>query len=141
MAFTPLAFTGISQYSEDLNTVLKRAVSIASLPLTRLQNDTADILSRKSALGSLTAPVASLATAIAALGTIGATRAMLASSSDTTKVAVTYSGATAPATYSISEITSVARAASAIIADWFGGTTRSSSPCNRTIGHTSRSTK
>ena len=49
--FTPLVFTGISSYSADFNTVLKRAVAIASLPLQKLQNDDADILSKKTLLG------------------------------------------------------------------------------------------
>ena len=67
MPFTPLAFTGVSSYSDDLNTVLKRAVSIASLPLKRLQNEDADILSKKTALGSLTAAVAQLGAGLRAL--------------------------------------------------------------------------
>src|SRR6266478_5625560 len=95
LPFTPLTFTGISQYSGDLNTVLQRAVSIASLPLKRLQNDDADVLSKKTALGSLTASVA----------------AIEATSSNPSKVSVVYTGANSSATYTISDISSVAEAA------------------------------
>src|SRR5437868_3266478 len=104
MPFTPLTFTGISQYSDDLNTVLKRVVSIASLPLTRLQNDDADILSKKTSLSALTNSVADLATSLTALGSVAATRGLGATSSDPSTVSVTYNGATAPAAYTISEI-------------------------------------
>src|SRR2546430_2505541 len=109
--FTPLTFTGISQYSSDLNTVLQRAVSIASLPLKRLQNDDADILSKKTALASLTASVGALGASIAALGSVAHSKAIEATSSDSSKVSVVYAGATSSATYTISDITSIAEAA------------------------------
>jgi len=109
--FTPLVFTGISSYSADFDTVLKRAVAIASLPLKKLQNDDADILTKKTLLGGLTASVGSLAASIAALGTVAANKAIVATSSDSAKVSAVYSGATSSATYTISEITSIAQAA------------------------------
>src|SRR5437879_5754578 len=112
MPFTPLTFTGISQYSDDLNTVLKRVVSIASLPLTRLQNDDADLLSKKTSLSTLTTSVGDLAASLTALGSVSATSGLDATSSDSSTVSVAYNGAAAPASYTISEITSVASAAS-----------------------------
>ena len=111
MPFTPLVFTGISSYSADFDTVLKRAVAIASLPLKKLQNDDADILTKKTLLGGLTASVGSLAASVAALGTVAANKAIVATSSDSAKVSAVYSGATSSATYTISEITSIAQAA------------------------------
>ena len=111
MSFTPLVFTGISSYSADFNTVLERAVAIASLPLTKLQNDTADILTKKTLLGSLTASVASLGSSITALGTVATNKAIVATSSNSSKVSAVYSGATSSATYTISDITSIAQAA------------------------------
>ena len=125
MPFTPLTFTGVSAYSDDLNTVLKRAVSIASLPLTRLQNDDADLLSKKTALGSLTSSVASLASSLTSLGTVANNKALTATSSDSTKVSVAYSGATTAATYTISEITSVASSASEVSTLGYADTTTS----------------
>jgi len=111
VSFTPLVFTGISSYSADFNTVLERAVAIASLPLTKLQNDTADILTKKTLLGSLTASVASLGSSITALGTVATNKAIVATSSNSSKVSAVYSGATSSATYTISDITSIAQAA------------------------------
>ena len=109
--FTPLVFTGISSYSADFDTVLKRAVAIASLPLKKLQNDDADILTKKTLLGGLTASVGSLAASVAALGTVAANKAIVATSSNSAKVSAIYSGATSSATYTISEISSIAQAA------------------------------
>jgi hypothetical protein len=39
MTITPLTITGLSSFSDDFQTILNRAVSIASLPLSELQND------------------------------------------------------------------------------------------------------
>lgn len=36
MGLTPLAFTGISSFSQDFQTILKRAVDIAALPAKML---------------------------------------------------------------------------------------------------------
>ena len=72
MPFTPLVFTGISSFSSDFQTVLNRAVSIASLPLKTLQNNEADILTKKTVLGSLNTAVDALGTSVAALGTVAA---------------------------------------------------------------------
>jgi flagellar hook-associated protein 2 len=110
--FTPLVFTGISSFSSDFQTVLNRAVSIASLPLKTLQNNEADILTKKTVLGSLNTAVGSLGTSIAALGTVAKNKALVATSSNSSLVSVVNTGATSAATYTISNITSVAKAAS-----------------------------
>ena len=112
MSFTPLAFTGLSTFSADFQTVLTRAVAIASLPLKALQNQDADILQKKGLLGSLSGAVEALGTSVAALGTTAHNRALVASSSDAATVSVVNSGATSSASYTISDITSVAKAAS-----------------------------
>ena len=112
MPFTPLVFTGISSFSSDFQTVLSRAVSIASLPLKTLQNAEADILTKKTVLGSLNTAVDALGTSVAALGTIAKNKALVASSSNSGLVSVVNTGATSAATYTISDITSVAKAAS-----------------------------
>lgn len=112
MSITPLTFTGVSTYSTDLQTVLTRAVNIASLPLKRLQNADSDVLQKKQVLSSATSAIEGLGSAVAALGGIAARNAVAASSSDSSKVSVQNTGATAPASYSITNITSIARAAS-----------------------------
>jgi flagellar hook-associated protein 2 len=121
--FTPLVFTGISSYSADFNTVLKRAVAIASLPLQKLQNDDADILSKKTLLGGLTASVASFAASVEELGTVASNRAIVATSSNSAKVSAVYAGATSSASYTISDITSVAAAASETTLTGYADTT------------------
>lgn len=112
MGLSPLVFTGVSDFSDDFQTILNRAVSIARLPLIQLQNEQSDLLTKKQLLTELRSAVAGVASALEALGTAGRTRALAASSSNTARVTVSLNGATQAASYSISEITSVAKAAS-----------------------------
>ena len=101
----PLVFTGVSTYSTDLQTVLTRAVSIAKLPLTALQNQDTTALQKKSLTSDLSNPLTNLGNAVAALGTIAEHKAVTAASSDSSKVAVTATSADSSATYRVSEIT------------------------------------
>lgn len=110
--FTPITLNGVSEYSSSLQSVLTRAVSIAQLPITALQNTDSNVLSQETLLGSLQTSVSSLATSLSSLGTVASNQALSATSSDPTAVSVTDTGATEPATYTINSITSVAAAAS-----------------------------
>lgn len=112
MSTAPLTFTGVSSFSNDLQTILRRALSIAQIPIKQLQSDQADLLQRKQLLTGLNGVVDALGFSVAALGTMGANKGLAASSSDTTKVTVVNTGATQPTTYTIANITSVAKAAS-----------------------------
>ncbi len=112
MGISPLVFTGISKFSADFQTIVDRAVSIAQLPVKALQNQQTDILQRKTLAGNLNSAVADLAKAIAALGTVGSSRGVTGTSSDSAKVSIISTTATAPASYTISNITSIAKAAS-----------------------------
>jgi flagellar hook-associated protein 2 len=112
MGISPIAFTGLSKYSEDFQTILRRQVSIASLPLQSLQNQAADILAQKSLVGNLNAGVSGLAAAVRSLGELGENLGLAASSSNTAKVVAQNAAATAPVSYTITDITSIARAAS-----------------------------
>src|SRR4051812_42030634 len=112
MSLTPLTFTGISTYSSDFQSVINRAVSIASIPLQSLQNQQADLVQQKMLVGNLSAAAGSLATALQNLGSVSASKALVASSSDSTKVKATNIGSSSPATYTISDITSLAKVAS-----------------------------
>ncbi len=102
--------------SADFQTVLSRAVSIASVPLNALQNRETDALQKKAQLGAMSSPLADVGAAIATLGKIASSQAVSVSSSNYAKVSVTNSGATTPATYSITNIMSVASAASEVTA-------------------------
>jgi flagellar hook-associated protein 2 len=112
MSTSPLVFTGVSTFSNDFQTVLTRAVSIAKLPEKKLQNEQADNISKKQALIALNPSVANLGAAIAALGTVAANNGLSASSSDPSIVSVQSTGASTPGAYTISNITSLAAAAS-----------------------------
>ena len=113
MSTQPLVFTGISQFSDDFQTILNRTLQIASFPITSLQNDQAKILTQKQLLTNLGGVVATLADRIKDLGDLGSRKALVATSSNTAKVTVNSTVATEPATYTLSDITSVARGSSA----------------------------
>lgn len=112
MSLTPLAFTGVSQFSTDFQTILNRAVKIAQFPITLLQNKTTDLIQQKTLLSGLNSSVATLASSLKSLGTIAAQQAVTASSSNPAVVSVTAAGANSPAVYTINSITSLATAAS-----------------------------
>ena len=112
MGLSPLTFTGVSTYSTDFQSILTRAVNIASLPLKQLQNSESDLLQRKTQLASFGDSVTSLASTFAALARSVSTSGIQASSSDSTLVTATASGALNPASYTINLITSLAATAS-----------------------------
>ena len=111
-SISPLAFTGISSFSDDLQTILQRSVSIASVPLSGMQNEQSDLLSKKQLLTDLRGSVSSLAGAISALGALGDSKAVTASVSNSNRVSVSVSGTLGTGAHTISDITSVARAPS-----------------------------
>jgi flagellar hook-associated protein 2 len=112
MAITPLTFTGVSTFSNDFQTILNRAVSIASLPAKALQNKQTDLLQEKQLTTSLESVVSDLANSVSNLGALGSNQALVGNSSDSTKVAVNSASGSTPVSHSITNITSVAKAAS-----------------------------
>ncbi len=112
MGISPLAFTGLSKFSNDFQAIVNRTVAIANLPVQRLQSDQTKLLSKKSAMGSLRTSVSSLASALSSLGGVSKDRAVSAGSSSS-KVSVTVNGSPVAANYRISDITSLATVASA----------------------------
>jgi flagellar hook-associated protein 2 len=111
MSIAPLSFTGVSQFSTDFQSILTRAVSIASIPVQNLQNQQANLLQKKQLTTALSSSLASLATAVGQLGTVGQSQGLVASSSDPSTVTAVNSGADGPVSYQITEITSVAKSA------------------------------
>ena len=105
-------FTGLSTYSSDFQSIIQRAVSIQQIPITALQRQQTDNLNQKQALIALNPDVASVGAAVAALGTLAANQGVSASSSDSSTVSITNIGATAPGTYTVSNISSLAATAS-----------------------------
>jgi flagellar hook-associated protein 2 len=112
VALAPLVFTGVSQFSNDFQTILTRAVSIARIPIQGLQNQQANLLQEKQLATSLESAVSDLATSVTDLGNIGSSLGLVGSSSDTTKVAVDSISTTTPVSYQITNISSLAQTAS-----------------------------
>jgi flagellar hook-associated protein 2 len=108
----PPTLSGISKYATDFQSILTRAVAIAQLPVTALQNRDADVLQKETQLATLGTSVSDLGSSLFALGTLAQSKALLATSSDSATVSVQATGATSSATYTISDITSVASTAS-----------------------------
>ena len=112
MSITPLSFTGVSQFSNDFQTILNRAVSIAQLPITALQNQQTNLVQEKQLGTSFESAVSALATSVQNLGALGSSQAVSGTSSDTSLVTIAGTSATATSSYAITSITSVAAAAS-----------------------------
>jgi flagellar hook-associated protein 2 len=115
----PQTFVGVSQYSGDLQTILTRAVQIAELPVQALQTQQADMVSKISALGNLQTDVNAMATSLTSLSTVATSQGLTATSSDPTTVTATVTGSPPATTYTISDITSVAAAASETSNNYF----------------------
>lgn len=109
---TPLYFTGVSQYSSDFQSIIQRAVQLAQLPITTLQNEETTNTSKIQALQTLSPEVSAVGSDVAALGTLANNQALGATTSNSSVVTAVNTGATAPATYTLSDITSLASAAS-----------------------------
>ena len=115
MATSPLTFTGISRFSQDFQTILQRAVKIASLPIQKMLLDQKKILEQKTALGVLGSSVTGLTDSFASLGLLGARGAVTASSSNAAVGTVSVTGSPETLSYALS-VTSAATAATAATA-------------------------
>jgi flagellar hook-associated protein 2 len=109
---TPLTFTGTSTYASDFQSVLNRAVSIASMPIEQDQAQQTVLSSKQQLLTGLSSAVATLAQDVTALGQLGSSGAQAATSSDPSLVTAATTGSVTGSEYTISDITSVAAAAS-----------------------------
>jgi flagellar hook-associated protein 2 len=109
---SPLYFTGLSTYSSDFQTIIQRAVQVADIPVQSLENQESTVQAQEQALSALEPAVTAVGNDVANLGTLASTQGLAASSSDPSVVAVQNTGATVPGTYTISNIQSLAAAAS-----------------------------
>ncbi len=108
----PIYFTGLSQFSSDFQSIIQRAVQIADIPVTTLQNQQTTVTAEENALNALEPTVTALGSDVTNLGTLASSQGLAASSSDSSIVSVVNTSATAPATYTVSDISSLASAAS-----------------------------
>ena len=108
----PETFTGVSQYSGDLQSILTRAVQIAQLPVTIMQNQDSVVVSKIAALGTMQSSISTLAADLANLSTLAQSQALTATSSAPATLTATVNGNMTPTTYTITNITSTAAPAS-----------------------------
>ncbi len=107
-----LYFTGLSSYSSDFQQIISRAVAIAQQPVTALQTQVKNNTDKSTTLQVLDPAVATVGSDVAAIGALANSQGLTASSSNSGIVSVINTGATAPATFTVSDITSLASAAS-----------------------------
>jgi flagellar hook-associated protein 2 len=82
-------FTGSSQFSQDLQSVVKRAVDMASLPITQMKNDVTSLQNQSTALTGLDSKFAALQTAVQQIQDAMGGAAFQATVSDPTTLGVT----------------------------------------------------
>ena len=120
-----LYFTGISQYSSDFQSILTRAQQIAQLPIAALQNQQTANQNKTQALDTLDPLVANVGSAVASLGSLAANGGLAASSSNTSLATAVTTGTAAAGSYSISNIRSLASAASEMSLTGYANTSTS----------------
>jgi flagellar hook-associated protein 2 len=123
LGLTPLSFTGVSSFSESFTQILERSQRVAALPLESLQNQKTDLVQQKGLAASLQGVLTALESSFRNLRTVGDRAGVIGQSSNTAKVQVAAVTATSPASYTISEITSVAAAASETSLTGYGSST------------------
>ena len=92
MSFTPISFTGFSEFADDFETILLRTFEVASLPIQGLQTEQTLLLAEKQELGKLGSLIQNLESEFASLGLLGATSAVTGSSSSSTVASVLVTG-------------------------------------------------
>lgn len=94
-------FNGTSRYSADFQNVITRAVGIASLPLSLLQNEQSNFQSQQTALGALDTKFSSLQSAIQSLSTVLTSNPITASSANNGVVTALADTTALPGSYTI----------------------------------------
>ncbi len=100
-ATSNVAFTGSSQFSQDLQSVVKRAVDIASLPITQMKNDLTNLQSQSTALTGLDAKFAALQAAVRGIQDAMGGAAFVATVADPAKLSVSLGDGAMEGTYSV----------------------------------------
>jgi flagellar hook-associated protein 2 len=121
MSIAPLTFTGVSTFSTDFQTILTRAVSIATLPVTALTNQQTNIQQEKVLAGSIGSAISDMSSSLGSLAALGTTKGMEVTSTAPSVVTATAAGGSSGATYAITKVTSIARAASETTLSGYAG--------------------
>src|SRR5579864_3030052 len=94
-------FTGSSQFSRDFQSVVSKAVSMASLPITQMKNDLTSLQNQSTALTGIDSKFAALQTAVLGLEDAMGGAAFQATVSDPTKLSVTLGDGAMEGVYSV----------------------------------------
>ncbi len=94
-------FTGSSQFSQDLQSVVRRTVDIASLPITQMKNDLTGLQNQFTALTGLDSKFAGLQTAVQQIEDSMGGAAYQATVSDPGKLGVTLGDGAMEGVYSV----------------------------------------
>ena len=93
-------FTGLSNYSSDLQNAMNRSIALASLPLQQLQNEQSLLTSQSTALSSLNTQFSGLQSAINSLNA-AAQNLLTSTVSDQTVLSSTVAAGALPGTYTV----------------------------------------
>jgi flagellar hook-associated protein 2 len=100
------SFNGTSQYAADLQQAITQAVTIASIPLSELENNVSSLQSQSSEVSTLQSDFTALQTAVQSLSSTSGSNSLSGKVSDDTVATVSVDGSTAvaPGTYSLNVI-------------------------------------
>ncbi len=104
MATKSATFTGTSQYSADFSQIINRAVAIASLPISQLNNQRNAMSSQSSAIKSMQDQFGKLGSAITNLGSSLGAKTLQVTADDSSILKPNISAGALPSTYTISVI-------------------------------------
>lgn len=109
-------FTGASRYSSDFSSLIERAVSIASLPLSQLESSYSALENESTALGTLNTKITAVNNAISALATAASQASYSTSISNAGVLSASTAEGAAAGTYTI-EVTSIGAYSTAMSLD------------------------
>ena len=121
-------FTGMSNFSQDLNTAIQREVQIAGLPIQLLQNNVNDLTNQSDELETLSGDISGVQSAISGLAS-SAGSMLYGSVSDSSIATVTVSPGASPASYPL-EVTNLGSYSEALSND---GLTKVTDPSQQNI--------
>jgi flagellar hook-associated protein 2 len=118
MGTTNAIFTGSSQFSQDFQNVMTRAVSIASLPLTQLNSDLTSLQNQSSALSGIDSRFAALQGSLSRIQAAVGGSAMNVSSSNNDVLQATVGEGAVEGTYPVKVVDAGANSTSMTTASW-----------------------
>ena len=136
------AFTGQSAFSSDLQQVITRAVQIASLPITQLQNQESTLTNQQSELQTLGTQFAALKSALDSLNSSSGSNSLAATVDNQSVASATANSSALPGTYSVtiasigSQTNTLSSAGSNTITDPSSGNISNSSSYTLTVDGT-----